>query len=60
LHITFNEAGDDGVAVASAGVYAYHLYLNPEREPFVAQLFTGHMPFLMPTNSIKALNAIGC
>jgi len=27
----FNEARDDGVAVASAGTYANHLQLSPER-----------------------------
>jgi len=29
--LDFNEARDDGVAVASAGPYATHLHLTPER-----------------------------
>jgi len=29
--LDFNEARDDGVAVASAGPYANHLHLAPDR-----------------------------
>jgi len=29
----FNEARDDGVAVASAGPYANHLHLAPDQKP---------------------------
>jgi len=31
--LDFNEARDDGVAVASAGSYASHLHLAPETMP---------------------------
>jgi len=40
-----------GVAVASAGPYANHLHLAPERLPrqyLTTQVFTGRMPFLPP------------
>jgi len=30
-HSDFNEARDDGMAVASAGPYASHLHLAPDR-----------------------------
>jgi len=30
-NLDFNEARDDGVAVASAGPYANHLHLVPDR-----------------------------
>jgi len=29
--LNFNEARDDGVAVASAGPYAHHLQFTPDR-----------------------------
>jgi len=29
--LDFNEATDDGVAVASSGLYANHLHLTPNR-----------------------------
>jgi len=38
-----------GVAVASAGPYANHLHLTPERQPhqhLITQFFTGRMLFL--------------
>jgi len=31
INVDFNEARDDGVAVASAGPHANHLHLAPER-----------------------------
>jgi len=45
--LDFNEATDDGVAVASAGQYANHLHLAADRSP--QMLFT--------TNSVKSLKA---
>jgi len=47
------------VAVASAGLYA-SLHLAPARRPCqhpTTQFFTDRMPFLPPTNSVKALKA---
>jgi len=29
--VNFNEAGDDGVAIASAGLYTNHLHLASDR-----------------------------
>jgi len=31
INLDFNEARDDGVAVASGGPYASHLHLTPDR-----------------------------
>jgi len=45
-----NEARDDGVAVVSAGPYADHLHLSPDRKPrqhLITQCFTGQMLFLI-------------
>jgi len=48
----FNEARNDGVVVASAGPYANHLYLTPNRSITMPvphrSVFTGQMPFLPP------------
>jgi len=52
----FNEARDDGVAMASAGPYANYLHFTPDRQPwqhFVYEFFTGWMLFL--TLCVKAL-----
>jgi len=57
-NLDFTEA-TAGVAVASAGPYA-SLHLTPDGQPSqhpTAQFFTGQMPFLRPTNSVKALKA---
>jgi len=45
-----NEARDDGVAVASAGLYANHLHFAPDRQPHqypITQFLTGWMLFLL-------------
>jgi len=55
----FNEARDDGVAVASAGPDANHLHLTPDRSPrqsHINQFYTGQMLFTH-FNSVKALKA---
>jgi len=41
--LDFNEAGDDGVAVASAGPYANHVHLAPDR--LYASTHTTHNRF---------------
>ena len=53
--------GDDGVAVASAGPYANHLDLAPDRKPrkprnqyLISQLLTGRMLFLMPKQQCQS------
>jgi len=49
--LVFIAARDDGVAVASAGPYAIHLHLAPDRQPcqyLTTQFFTGRIPFLSP------------
>jgi len=60
--LDFNEARDNGVTVASAGPYANHLHLAPDRKP--CQPAPCHSIFLQagwsswrPTNSVKALKA---
>ena len=58
--LDFTGARDDGVAVASAGPYAHHLHLTPDRQP--RQYLTTHFlqagcPSCRPTNSVKALKA---
>ena len=48
------------MALASAGPYA-SLHLAPDRQPhqhLTAQFFTGRIPFLRQTNSVKALKAM--
>ena len=37
-NLDFTEARDDGVAVASAGPYANHLHLAPDRQPHLYNL----------------------
>jgi len=57
----FSEARDDGVAVASAGAYANHLHLTPERQwcqYLTTQFFTGRMLFLMPNQQCQS--TVGC
>jgi len=47
--LDFKEATRDRVAVVSAGPYANHLHLTPDRQPcqhLITQLFTGQMLFL--------------
>jgi len=49
--LDFTGVRDDGVAVASAGPYANHLHLAPDRQPrqyLITQFFTGRMNFLPP------------
>jgi len=49
-NLDFNEARDDGVAVASGGPHANHLHLTPDRQPrqhLISHRFTGRMLFLM-------------
>jgi len=56
--LDFNEAVDDGVAVASAGPYANHLHPTPDRQPhqhIITQFFTAGCSLHRPINSIKAL-----
>jgi len=51
---------DDGVAVASAGPYANHFHLAPDRQPcqyLTIQFLQAGCPSRRPTNSIKALKA---
>jgi len=57
----FTGARDDGVAMASAGPYANHLHLAPDREP--RQYLTTHFlqvgcPSCDPINSVKALKVV--
>jgi len=55
-----NEAGDDGVAVASAGPYTNHLHLTPDRSPcqhLVTQLLQARCSSWRPTNGVKAMKA---
>jgi len=43
-NLDFNEARDDGVAVASAGLHANHLHFAPDRQSrqhLTTQFFTG-------------------
>jgi len=49
------------VAVASAGPYANHMHLAPDRQPhqyLITKFFTDRMLFLTPNNSVKALKAM--
>jgi len=46
-----------GLAVASAGPYAIHLHLTPDREPrqhFITQFVTGRMIFLPPNQQSQS------
>jgi len=55
--LDFNEARDDGVAVASAGPFANHLHLMPDRQPcqhLITQFFTGWMFFLTPNQQYQS------
>jgi len=55
-HLDFDEARDDGVVVASAGLYANHLHLTLDRQPcqhFITQFFTGWVLFLMPNQQYQ-------
>jgi len=52
MKLDFNEATDDGVAIASDGPYANHLHLAPDRLPcqhHITQFFTRWMLFLTPS-----------
>ena len=60
-NLDFNEGRDDGVAVASAGPYANHLHLYPDRYPdryprqhIITQFGTGRMLFLMPNQQCQS------
>jgi len=49
-----------GVAVASAGAYANHLHLAPDRQPcqhLTTQFLQARCPSCRPTNGFKALKA---
>jgi len=49
--LDFTGATDDEVAVASAGPFANHLHLAPDRKPCqytTTHFFTGRIPFLPP------------
>ena len=52
-----NEAGDDRVAVTSAGPYANYLHFTPGRLPcqhLITQFFTGQMLFLTPNQQCQS------
>jgi len=55
-NLGLNEARDDGVAVASAGRYANHLYLAPDTQPQhrITQSSTAWMLFLMPNHQYES------
>ena len=56
-NLDFNEARDDGVAMASAGPYANHVHLAPDRQPrehLITQFFTDRMLFLMPKQQCQS------
>jgi len=58
--LDFNEARDDGVAVASTGPYANHLLFALESRQITIpvpqrSVFTYQMSFCHPTNSFKTL-----
>jgi len=52
--LTYSEARDDGVAMASAGTYANHLHFGPCQHP-ITQFLQARCSSLCPTNSVKAL-----
>jgi len=55
-NLDFNEARDDRVAVASAGPYANHLHLAPDRQPcphLITQFITCRMLFLTPNQQCQ-------
>jgi len=57
--LDFEEARDDGVAVASAGPYANHLHLAPDilvTMPIPHRVFTGRIPFLPPNKQRQSTN----
>jgi len=57
---SLKQARDDGVAVASAGPYAIHLHLTPDRLPhqyLITQLLRARCFSYCPTSSLKALKA---
>jgi len=55
-NLDFNEARDDGLAVASAVPHANHLHLTPDRQQreLVTQFFTGQMLFLTPNQRCQS------
>jgi len=58
--VDFTGARDDGVALASAGPYANHLHLAPDRLPrpyLTTQFFQAGCPSCHPTNSVETLKA---
>jgi len=63
LFLNFNEARYDGMAVASAGPYANHLHLAPDRQPHqhvITQYLTGRMLFLMPNQQCQSNEGMYC
>jgi len=57
MNLDFNEARDDGVAVASAEPYANHLHLTPDRQPhqhLITEFFTGRMLFRTPSQQCQS------
>jgi len=58
--LDFTDTKNDGVAVASAGPYANHLHLAPDRLPcqyLSTQFLQAGCPSCCPANSVKALKA---
>jgi len=58
--LDFDEARDDGVAVASAGPYANRLHLAPDGQPcqyLNIQFLQAGYPSSHPTSHVKPLNA---
>jgi len=61
--LDFNEARDDEVALASAGPYASHWHLPPDRQPcqhLITQFFTDWMLFLMPNQQCQSMKGNFC
>jgi len=59
--LDFTGARDDEVAVASAGPFANHLHLAPDRSTrqyLTTQFLQARCPSCCPTDSIKALKAV--
>jgi len=59
--LDFNEARDDGVAVASAGPHAKYVHLAPDRQPrqhLITQSFTGWMLFLTSNQQCRCTEGI--
>jgi len=60
--LNFNEARNNGVAVASTGPYAksFALLYAPDRQPHqhrITQFFTGWVLFMMPNQQCRGIEA---